>query len=152
MFEIKSPNKFLRQLKTVEFILGLGLIIIGSLLLINLYVYLYINRGFYEFTVVSTIFRIILIITGLCKIVSFILLKKSNQRGLKLSMISLLLLASNFLYSSIFIFVVDLTRVLTGLHFMASFSLFVLSCIVFLVSVYFFLLIFKNRENLKKNI
>ena len=152
MFEIKSPKKFLRQLIIIEFLLGLGLIAVGSLLLINVYVYLYINRGFYEYTFVSTIFRIILIITGLCKIVSFLLLKKSNQRGLNISMISLLLLASNFLYSSIFIFVVDLTRVLTGLHFMASFSLFVLSCIVILVSNLFFLTIFKNRENLKKHI
>jgi len=147
--EIKSPNKFLRYLRIVEFILGLGFIALGSFLLIDLYVYIYINQGFYKYTLSSSIFLIILIITGLCKFFSFLLLKKSNYRGVEISMISLLLLVVNFVYLSIDIFASNLMRAYTGAELVVYSAQFGLSCVVFLISVYFFLLIFKNRENLK---
>jgi len=152
MFEIKSPNKFLRQLIIVEFILGLGLIALGSFLLIDLYVYIYINRRFSKYPVFETIFNVLLIIAGVLKVIAFLLIKKSNQRGLKLSMISFVLLGVNFLFYSIFIFVIDLTRVLSGLHFLASSIWFILFFTLFIISSLFFLTIFKNRENLKKQI
>jgi len=152
MFEIKSPKKFLKQLIIVEFILGLGLIIIGSLLLINLYVYLYINHGFYAYTIASTIFRIILIITGLCKIISFLFLKKSNNQGLNLSMISFILLTINFLYLSTLIFIFEIIHIFTGGELIIYSIQFALSCFVSLVSIYMFLIIFRNRENFKKRI
>jgi len=152
MFEIKSPNKFLKQLIIVEFLLGLGLVALGSFLLIDLYVYIYINQGFYKYALSSSIFLIILIITGLCKFCSFLLLKKSNYRGIEISMISLLLLTGNFVYLSIDIFAFNLMRAYTGAELAVYSAQFGLTCIAILVSIYVFLIIFKNKENLKKYI
>ncbi|MFX1339945.1 MAG: hypothetical protein ACFFDK_15140 [Promethearchaeota archaeon] len=156
MFEIKFPKKFLRRLIIVELLFGLGLITLGSFLLIDLYIYVYINHGYYKYTVFGIIFDVLLAITGLLKVISYLLMKKSYHQGLNASMLSLLFLASNFLYLCVFIFVFGLINVLppapTGAGLVIYSAQFVLSSMVFLILVYFFLLILINKENLKKSL
>ena len=149
MFEIKSPKKFLRQLIIVEFLLGVILIFIGFYFLIRLIIRVFIIQGYYRDPIQWSIILILFIACGILGFLSFITMKKSKKIGIDIGMVSFVLLALNALFISLYIFITDLLRQLTGGHFIIASTQFGLLVILSLFSIYMFLTIFQNRENLK---
>ena len=152
MFEIKSSQKFIRKVKILNLILGLCLIAFGTYLITYLYIYLIIRHGRYSYTIPYSIISIIFIISGVVKLLSYIYLKKANYLGIKLNILSLILLIGDLIFCMIGISGIYLIGTLIyksgASSLMFIFSLFIFSSLLFLTS-FLFLNIYKNKEELK---
>jgi len=155
MFEIKSPKKFIKQIIITDFVLGLSLVAIGLHQIISLYIYLQIYQESYEYLIQFSAIMIGFILAGILGTLSAINLKASNYLGVKLNILSLIILKGTILIFLIFVSSWYLIRAIqynSG----AYFAMFLISLSIFifllLLPLFLFVKIYRNREILRKNL
>ncbi len=151
MLEIKTPKVFIKKIIILNLILGLFLTALG--MSIMFYIYTIISRrGIYRYAFIDSVIFIIFTISGVIEILSCIFLKKANYLGIKLNLLSLLILKGNIILCIIFYsgtYLIGTIIYKSGASsLMFIFSLFIFSSLLFLTS-FLFLNIYKNRKELK---
>jgi len=152
MLIIKSPKNFLKIFKIFNFLLGVISILIGFYLFVGLIIRVFIIQGYFRDPIQYGIFSILFIASGILGLLSFITIKKSKEIGIDIGMVSFVLLALNLIFMSLYIFITDILRQLSGLHLAVSFSSFLFFVVSSLFLFYLIFIIKHNKEILKHNL
>ncbi|TFG25151.1 MAG: hypothetical protein EU529_01835 [Promethearchaeota archaeon] len=150
MLEIEKPESFIKNIKIINLFLGFILIQAGLYYEIGLIIRIFIVQGYFRDPIIWGLFGILLISSGIIGLLSGFFLLKSKFIGLKLSMLTFIILSGTFTYMATFTIIYTFLHQITGLyHFAQSVRvLFYTGIVVF--SIILLLSIYKNKELLKE--
>jgi len=150
MLEINQPKSFIKNIKILNSILGLILILNGINCEYRLIIRIFIDQGSFEDPIIWSLFGILLISSGIIGALSGFYLSDDKFIGLKLSILFYIVLSGTFTYMATYIFIHDLLRDLTGLHKAAQFLIFLFCSVIVVISIILLLAIYKNKDLLKE--
>lgn len=151
MLEIKKPESFIKNIKILNSILGLILILVGLNYGIGLIERIFIVKGYFRDPIIWGLFSLFLISSGIIGLLSgFFLSDCYKFLGLKLSILFFIMLSGTFTYMATYIFIHDLLRELSGLHKFAQSMIFLFYSGIVVISIILLLSIYKNKELLKE--
>ncbi len=148
MFEIKSAKKFISQIIVIDF-----KYVPGTYLLIDFYIYFYINKGRFGNPIQFIIFLIFFVLSGIMAILSGLYIRKSNYFGIKLNLLALkILLTHLFLVLS---WIAGFYLIGAILYNSGAYSAMFILCLLYFPGILCFpyllyLYIYRNKEALKK--
>jgi len=149
MLRIKSPFKFIKSIIVLDFVLAIVFILLGIITGLDLISRILQNRGHFGYPIQQSIIAIGFIIAGIIALISRNLIKKSKYSGIKLNKVTFIILCGIFLLILINLIIFDLSRNLSGLHYLVSALNAFMSTIIFLVFLLIVLKLYKNKDILK---
>ena len=151
MLEIKKPESFIKNIKILNSILGLILILVGLNYGIGLIERIFIVKGYFEDPIIWGLFSLFLISSGIIGLLSgFYLSDCYKFLGLKLSILFFIMLSGTFTYMATFTIIYNHLHQITGLYHFAL-SLRILLCTgIVVISIILLVSIYKNKDLLKE--